>query len=102
MVVHLFGATSSPSVANFALKAVADKFESECGKKAADFVKNDFYVDVGLKSVATVEETVSLIKNSVKLCKLGGFDLHNFVTNNSEVLHRIDPQKINLSVQTVE
>ena len=55
MTVHLFGATSSPGCANFALKTTANQYESVCGKEAADFVRKDFYVDDGLKSVATIE-----------------------------------------------
>lgn len=38
MTVHLFGATSSPGCANFALKTTADQYEESCGREAADFV----------------------------------------------------------------
>ena len=51
MTAHLFGATSSPSVANFALKKAADNYE--CESDAAKFIINNFYVDDGLKSIAT-------------------------------------------------
>lgn len=64
MTVHLFGATSSPGCANFALKTTANQYESVCGKEAADFVRKDFYVDDGLKSVTTVEQSKSLIGNT--------------------------------------
>ena len=68
MTVHLFGATSSPGCANLALKQTADMFEDECGKEAADFVRRNFYVDDGLKSVSTVQEAKELIKNTRALC----------------------------------
>ncbi len=61
MTTRLSGATLSPSVANFAPK-----------KAAANFVRNNFYVDDGLKSVATVNEAVTLIqqkKTFVSSCK---------------------------------
>ena len=48
MTVHLFGATSSPSCANFALKQTANDFEREYGEEVANFIRNDFYVDDGL------------------------------------------------------
>ena len=38
MTVHLFGATSSPGCANFALKSTANDHESELGSAAADFL----------------------------------------------------------------
>ena len=73
MTVHLFGATSSPGCANFALKSTANDHESELGSAAADFRRNDFYVDDGLKSVATADEATALIKNAREMCFKGGF-----------------------------
>ena len=54
MTVNLFGAISSPSCANFALKEAANDFEGEYGGEAANFIRKDFYVSDGLKSVPTV------------------------------------------------
>ena len=51
MTVHLFGATLSPGCANLALKSTANDFEEEFGVSTADFVRKDFYIDDGLKSV---------------------------------------------------
>ena len=51
MTVHLFGATSSPGCANFALKRTADNCKELFGSEPAKFVKEDFYVDDRLKSV---------------------------------------------------
>ena len=89
MTVHLFGATSSPGCANFALKSTADDHEAEFGVTAANFLRNDFYVDDGLKSVGTVQEAVKLIKNTKVMCDKGGFNLHKFVSNSKEVLKEI-------------
>ena len=89
MTVHLFGATSSPGCANFALKAAANDFKMEFGTTAADFLRNDFYVDDGLKSVLTAEEAVKLITNLKQMCNKGGFRLHKFVLNSKEVIRRI-------------
>jgi hypothetical protein len=54
MTVHLFGATSSPGCANYGLKAIAEKNKQEFGEDVANFVKRDFYVDDGLKSLKSV------------------------------------------------
>lgn len=68
MTVHLFGATSSPSCANFALKQTTNDFEGEYSEQAANFMRNDFYVDDGLKSVATAASAVELVKNVKAMC----------------------------------
>ena len=45
MTVHLFGATSSPGCANFALKHTAEVFKDEYDDCTSSFIKHDFYVD---------------------------------------------------------
>jgi hypothetical protein len=102
MTVHLFGAASSPSCANFALKRTADEAESKYGKKAADFVRDDFYVDDGLKSVPTVEEAVELAKQTTLLCREGGFNLHKFSSTHREVLASITQEKREKKLQHVD
>ena len=89
MTVHLFGAGSSPGCANFALKRIASDHEEEFGHDAANFVKDNFYVDDGLKSVPTVAEAIKLIKSTRKLCARGGLRLHKFTSNSREVLETI-------------
>ncbi|VDI69018.1 Hypothetical predicted protein [Mytilus galloprovincialis] len=64
MQVYLFGATSSPSCAAYALKKTAIDngalFESE----EASTVERNFYVDDLLKSVDTEERAVQLATDS--------------------------------------
>ena len=72
MTVHLFGAGSTPGCANFGLKRIADDHEEECGSEVANFVRNDFYVDDGLKSVDTVEHATTLIQQTKDMCAKGG------------------------------
>ena len=67
MKVHLFGASSSPGCANFGLKKAADDDEEEFGNDAALFIRRDFYVDDGLKSVPTAQEAVGLINSALCL-----------------------------------
>lgn len=89
MAVHLFGATSSPACANYALRATADAYEEVYGTEAANFVRRNFYVDDGLQSAASPEDAVKLIQTSRDLCQAGGFKLHKFVCNNKDVLEQI-------------
>ncbi|XP_068674521.1 uncharacterized protein [Montipora foliosa] len=89
MTVHLFGVTSSPGCANFALKKTAQDGEEEFGAEAADLLQNNFYVDNGLKSCSTVEEATMLVSSVKEMCKKAGFNLHKFVSNKKEVLRSI-------------
>ena len=92
MTVHLFGATSSPGCANFGLRTIAEDNENRYGTEVANFIKRDFYVDDGLKSVATVPEAVSLIHNAKDMLAEGGLRLHKFVSNSKEVLETVKPE----------
>ena len=92
MTVHIFGATSSPGCSNFALKVTANDNEQELGSTAAAFLRRDFYVDDGLKSVESVGEAVDLIENVKEMCKRDGFNLHKFSSNSKQVLQRIQQE----------
>lgn len=91
MTLHLFGAASSPGCSNFGLKKTATDNECEFGSDAAEFIRKDFYVDDGLKSVATVSEATSLIENTKSICARGGMRLHKFISNSKEVIAKIAP-----------
>ena len=89
MTVHLFGAGSSPGCCKFALKKTADDHEQEFGFKAADFLRKDFYVDDGLKSVPSTSDAMELICKTKEMCWRGGFNLHKFTSNKREVIKAI-------------
>ncbi|XP_067949849.1 uncharacterized protein [Watersipora subatra] len=88
MTRHLFGATSSPGVATFALRKIAKEYEEEM-PIASHFILEDFYVDDGITSVDTVEEAAILIQNAIEICGKANLRLHKFLTNNREVLANI-------------
>ena len=105
MKVHLFGASSSPGCANFGLRRAADDGEEEFGTDAAAFIRKDFYVDDGLKSVSTVPEAIQLIKASQAICSKACLRLHKIVSNKKEVLeafpvddHSKEIKELNLAV----
>ena len=77
MTVHLFGAASSPGCSNFALKATADVDNAKAlGSAPAEFLRRNFYVDDGLKSVPSEQEAVDLVRSVKEMCKRGGFNLN--------------------------
>ena len=90
MKVHLFGAASSPGCANYGFKKAADDGEKEFGKDAADFMRRDFYVDDGLKSVKDVDTAIELIQKTQGMCARAGLKLHKF-SSNKEVIHAVAP-----------
>ena len=51
MCVHIFGAKSSPSCCNYALRRTATDNESDFDQKTLDIVKRNFYVDDCLVSM---------------------------------------------------
>lgn len=89
MMVHLFGATSSPSVASYALRRTAEDRRGTTTPEAVETVLHNFYVDDCLKSVATVEEAIVLVKDLSDLCAEGGFTLTKWVSNDRRVLSTI-------------
>ena len=89
MTLHLFGTTSFPGCANLALRTAADDGANDLGIEAAKFIKGNFYVDDGLKSLPTVPEAIDLIKNGTEMCRRGDFRLHKFTFNSKEVVESI-------------
>lgn len=89
MTVHLLGAGSSPGCSNYALKRTADDHENEFGTETADTLRRNFYVNDALKSVATEEDAVDLVRNVKGMCRKGGFNLTKFVCNSVKVIHSI-------------
>ncbi|XP_038061114.1 uncharacterized protein LOC119731899 [Patiria miniata] len=89
MLVHLFGATSSPSCAGFALRKTADDYGAEFGEAATSAVRDNFYVDDLLVSVSCAEAGINLARQLIDLLSKGGFRLRKWISNNQEVLSAI-------------
>ena len=89
MCVHLFGANSSPSCANFALRQAASDNEDILGTETANVLRKNFYVDDLLKSYPDAENTIANVLKTQEMCDKGGFNLTKFVSNNKEVVNSI-------------
>ena len=75
MTVHLFGSTSSPSCANFALQKTANNNEGDFNP-----VRN-FYVDNCLKAVKSNSYAVKLAGQLNRCLTKGGFRLTKWISN---------------------
>ena len=91
MNVHIFGATSSPSVAGFALRKAAQDNLSSADEATISTVHENFYVDDLLKSVTTIKEAIELISQLRDLLSSGGFHLTKFLSNQREVVDSVPP-----------
>ncbi|XP_066984694.1 uncharacterized protein [Macrobrachium rosenbergii] len=80
MGVHIFGAVSSPSIANYALRAAADHARDKYGPDVERTIKTNFYADDYLKSVPSEEQALRLVKDVTAALKERGFRLTKFVT----------------------
>ncbi|XP_064082740.1 uncharacterized protein LOC135198761 [Macrobrachium nipponense] len=108
MAVHIFGAISSPSIANTALKATADKADEKYDSTVGSTIRHNFYVDDCLKSCADVSTAVKLVKDLVSATGEGGFRLTKFVSNSIDVLKAlpaedcsVESDKFNLDMESL-
>ena len=86
MLVHLFGATSSPSCASFSLKRTALDNQGEFDSETTKTVSRNFYVDDCLKSVSTTEKAVRLSSQLRELLSRGGFRLIKWISNDRKLI----------------
>ena len=101
MLVHLFGATSSPCCASFALKRTASD-KTGYDVQTIDTVNRNFYVDDCLKSVPTVPEARRLVTQLTDLLAKGGFRLTKWLSNCHEVLKSIPASERSPSVKDLD
>ena len=81
MMVHLFGATSSPSCCSFALRRVSKEFVLEEDVEVVDCIVNSFYVDDFLRSFRSAKEAKFIVTKLAKVLDEGGFHLTKFHSN---------------------
>lgn len=102
MTVHLFGATSSPSCASFALRKCAENQSGQFRFEVVETVLQNFYVDDCLKSLATEKEAISMCKDLMKICANGGFRLNKRISNQRKVLDSIPRSELAAKMKTLD
>ena len=86
--VHVFGATSSPSIANFALKHSVKHLDDNDNTKIT--VLKNFYVDDMLKSVPNEDIAIDLLNNVKSTISNSKFNLTCINSNSKVVLNSVD------------
>lgn len=92
MSVHLFGATSSPSCAIYALQRCAKDNSAQHRSEVIQTVLRNFYVDDCLSSVATEQQGIALMHDLREMCASGGFNLTKWMSNSRTVLASISEE----------
>ena len=86
--LHVFGAKSSPTCANYALHQVA-KDNAINDESLVETVQQNFYMHDFLKSVRTPQEAIEIYQKNRDVLIKGGFNLTNWITSDDEVKSQI-------------
>ena len=86
MEVHIFGATSSPFVANSVLRRNATDNAKGFSPEVPAIVERSFYVDDALPLFSYEDSAIKAASNLVKLLGHGGFRLTKFMSNSKDVM----------------
>ncbi|KAK7913477.1 hypothetical protein WMY93_013688 [Mugilogobius chulae] len=101
MLVHIFGAVSSPSCASYALRKTAQD-NADFSPQVINTVLKHFYVDDCLTSAPTEKDAVQLISDLVQLCSKGGFHLTKWVSNSRLVLASIKEEARGKEIRSLD
>ena len=87
MRVHVFGNIPSPAIVTFGLHKIAADSEDQYGTDVNQFIERDFYINDGLVSLPTVEQTVDLIHRTQEALKVhGNLRLHKIASNEKNIM----------------
>ena len=103
MTVHVFGNSSSPAVATYGLRRIANETENSFGQDVKEFISRNFYVDDGLKSVESEKEAIHLMKRSQQALKEGGdLLLHKIASNRKSVMESFPSNELSKDLKTID
>ncbi|XP_053686708.1 uncharacterized protein LOC128736255 [Sabethes cyaneus] len=97
MNVATFGATCSPSLAQFVKNKNASEFAERFPRAAKAIIENH-YVDDFLDSLDSETEAIQLVNEVKYVHSQAGFEIRNFCSNSTKVLAAIGEQKASSSV----
>lgn len=98
MTVHLFGAKSSPAVANFALKK---SVQNEINNDVKNIVLDAFYVDDMMKSFENENKASQMVDQIRNSLSNSGFNLTSFSSNSRSILNDLPKDKLSNSLKEI-
>ena len=102
MTRHIFGATSYPSCANYAIRRTAVDFGRYFNSVVTEIIFDNFYVDDCLKSFATEGKAIQMLKDLQQLCAMGGFRLSKVISDRRTVLSAIPIADRSKQIKTLD
>ena len=95
MLVMIFGAASSPCMANYVLRKIAldNREDVSFSEDTIKSVEKNFYMDDFLKSVCDEAIAVRMFHEMTSLLSRGGFRLTKWISSSHEVLSQIPPEE---------
>ena len=93
MEVHVFGATSSPCVANSVLRRTASDNAKGSNPEVPAIVERNFYVDNALPSFSDGDSAIKAASNLVDILERGGFHLTKFTSNCKDVMSAMPAER---------
>lgn len=98
MKVHVFGNTTSPAVATYALRRTVQDSDPD----VKEFVNKQFYVDDGLLSTDSIDQAVDLLKRTQHDLQVkGGLKLHKIAANRIEVMEQFTSSDLTKELQSL-
>ena len=94
---HVFGNTSSPSLANIGLRFAISNASPRPPPEAEDFVFNNFYVDDGLASCDSPEQAIKILKHTKATLQQFNIRLCKICSNDISVMAAFPPTECNIS-----
>ncbi|XP_055612541.1 uncharacterized protein LOC129759158 [Uranotaenia lowii] len=88
MCVMTFGASCSPSSAQYVKNINAQKFQTRF-PEAVDVIINRHYVDDALVSVEMEEDAIRIAKEVYEIHRSGGFEIRNWISNSRRFLNAL-------------
>ena len=101
MTVHLFGNGPSPAIATFGLRRTVENGE-EFGSEVQEFVRRNFYVDDGLVSKPTVEETIRLVRATQAALATANLRLHKVVSKSIAVMEAFPTEDLAKDIRSLD
>ena len=94
MKVHIFGATSSPSCAAFALRQTVVDFGGDYEATIFTAIEQNFYVDDCLLSVPNVAMAFKMVEGLTSILRNAGFKLTKWISKSQEIIDSIpEPER---------
>ncbi|XP_075163102.1 uncharacterized protein LOC142235727 [Haematobia irritans] len=93
----IFGATCSPTIAQYVKNKNAEQFVDSF-PRAVKSIKDKHYVDDFVDCFESEMEAVQVVRSVIEIHKAGGFEMHNFVTNSDFVANQLGIEMQNDSV----